>query len=245
MNEEEEGPSDSNSVIDYFSMTPSDDDKEDEFSYANESTCHFMWRVDAGGHYSLESRKKASLHLECYNDNVRELEMESLEECLIVEAGKKIGDSLVLKKVYINLSQCRRDDVLAELFQGMAHNRSIELLKLRLNLYEPEPDMFQGLIPFFEYNVNLRCIELYRAKSWTLNSLSLALSQCNNSQLKRINLINPRVSDKSMSEFFASLINVHSVSELCLEWMHLGKMGGEALANLFTNPASNIQSLYA
>jgi hypothetical protein len=63
--------------------------------------------------------------------------------------------------------------------------------------------------------------------------------------LKRINLINPKVSDKSIAVFFASLINVHSVSELCLEKMHLGKMGGEALANLFTNSASKIQSIYA
>jgi hypothetical protein len=163
--------------------------------------------------------------------------------CPIEKAGKAIGDSLMLKEVYINLSQCICDDVLVELFQGMTRNHSIELLKLRLNLYEPELDMFQGLVPFFECNVNLRCIELYQyhTKSWTLNSsLSLALSRCNNSQLKCINLINPKVSDKSIAVFFASLINVHSVSELCLEKMHLGMMGGEALANLFTNSASKI-----
>jgi hypothetical protein len=131
-----------------------------------------MWSVDTGGHYSLD-RNKTSLYLECYNDGVRDVH---LMGCPIEKAGKAIGDSLMLKEVYINLSQCICNDVLVELFQGMTRNRSIELLKLWLNLYEPEPDMFQGLVPFFECNVNLRCIELYRAKSWTLNSLSLALS---------------------------------------------------------------------
>lgn len=258
-NDEREAPDDSDFDSDY-SLIDRENDDEDEFSYDSsyfseehslfeDEWCNFSWPMDS----------EDSMELVCYQNGVQEMKLMARrdgagkvidierERSPIEGAGKVIGDSLVLRKIDITIPFSANVGI-DELFQGMSRNRSIELIQLRSSVVEPESDIFQALIPFFENNQNLRCIELYRARSWTLNSLASALSKCkNSSRLDRISIINPKVSDKSMAAFFDSLNNnaIHSVSELCLEMVTLGTMAGEALAKLLNNnSASYMNSLF-
>ena len=88
-----------------------------------------------------------------------------------------------------------------------------------------------------------RCMELYRARSWALKSLPLALSACKNSQLKRINMIETEASEETIAEFFGSLNTIHFLTELCVERTYLGIQECEALGNLLTNSESKLEML--
>ena len=183
-NDEREAPDDSDIDIDY-SLIDRENDDEDEFSYDSsyfseenslfeDEWCNFRWPMDS----------RESMELVCYHYGVQEMKLMARspidgadgvklmerERSPIEGAGKVIGDSLVLRKIDITIPISGYMGI-DELFQGMSRNRSIELIQLRTSFSEPESDIFQALIPFFENNQNLRCIELYRARSWTLNSL--------------------------------------------------------------------------
>ncbi len=207
MNEEGDDPI--NNVVDLSGSR-----EEDESSYFSEGDgdnidgCRFSYSFSDWRH------SVATMRIECYDYGIREVKISESskkeERCPIEEAGKAIGDSLELKEIDITLSHSGYDDPVIEIFQGMSRNRSIELVKLRSDVvFEPKIDVFQVLIPFFEHNDNLRCMELYRARSWTLKHLPAALSACKNSQLQRINMINIKASDKIIVSFFGSLSTLH------------------------------------
>ena len=179
------------------------DAEEDESSYFSNRDgvdnsyrrCRFSYLPDPD--------PEPSLCIMCHDDFIEEVNI--------------IGDSLNLKVIDITLCHSGCGDNVVELFQGLSLNRSIELVQLWIvdDVTEPEPDISQVLIPFFEHNDNLRCMEIYQAMSWILKSLSLALSACKNSQLKRLNLIEILALDTA--EFFGSLSTIHFLTELCIE----------------------------
>lgn len=198
----------------------------------------------------VDISRRESICLDC-SDYCGVKEMKNRQWCPAEGAGKAIGDSLVAKKIDITLSLSGKGKTtgMEELFQGLSRNRSIELLQMRVlrvhDSFEPKPDIFHSLIPFFEQNNKLGGIELYGARSWTLNSLSAVLpASCKNSRWKLININNTNAADdEAISRFFESLSNMHSLSELCLDKTSLGIRGVEGLANLLKHSATKIQSL--
>jgi hypothetical protein len=194
--------------------------------------------------------EESTMVLDCCGSGIREVKS-NYKSSLMKSPGKAIGDSLVLRKLEINLSLSSEggkyigvDVGVDELFHGISRNRSIGLLVLKTNdTIAPTPDIFQDLVPFFEHNDKLGCIDLHGPRSWTLNSLALALSACKNTRMKRINLTNTMASDATAASFFVSLSNVHSLSDLCITKIHLGEVGGDGLAHLLQNSESNLQRL--
>ena len=178
---------------------------------------------------------------------VREVKNNSPNSRPMKSPGKAIGDSLVLRKLEINLSlsdEVGRYIGVDELFHGISRNRSIERLVLKTNdAIEPKLDIFQALIPFFEHNDKLSCIDLEGPRSWALKSLALALPACKNTPLKRIDLTNTEASDEILSRFLISLSTVHSLTELCIKNTHLREVGGDGLTHLLQHSESNLQRL--
>ena len=190
--------------------------------------------------------EESTLILDCGGTGVREVK-NNYAGPPMKSPGKAIGDSHVLRKLEIILSLSDEGGKyigVDELFHGISRNRSIERLVLKTNdAIEPMPDIFQALVPFFEHNDKLGCIDLQCSRSWTLNSLALALSTCKNNQLKRITIYDTDASDEASSRFFGSLSNIHSLSYLKIKEVRLGRLGGEGLANLLRHSDSNIRRL--
>jgi hypothetical protein len=195
---------------------------------------------------SSERSLSSTLILDCGGTGVREVK-NNYAGPPMKSPGKAIGDSHVLRKLEIILSLSDEGGKyigVDELFHGISRNRSIERLVLKTNdAIEPMPDIFQALVPFFEHNDKLGCIDLQCSRSWALNSLALALSACKNTPLKRINLTNTEASDETFARLFGSLSNVHSLTELCIKETRLGREGGEGLAHLLQHSDSNLHRL--
>ena len=167
-------------------------------------------------------------------------------------AGRVIGESHILKDLEINYDRiCDHngnplnidEPWMEELCRGLSINRSIELLRLRMNWTESRMDIFRTIAPLFENNDNLRYLEIYPANPQTIESLSVMLSECKNSHLEHICLTKTAVPEAGAAMFIKSLSSLHSLLDLRLEKLYLGKTGTEALADLLSNPTSKIQEL--
>ncbi|KAL3758925.1 hypothetical protein ACHAWU_003197 [Discostella pseudostelligera] len=103
-------------------------------------------------------------------------------------AGLAIGRNTMLKHLEIILN---RDDSLAELWSGLAHNKTIEWFNLYIRQIGVE-DVFPMIEPFFRNNLNLRHIEIvanvYRFEPCSVRSLALALEECTSSRLEQFEI---------------------------------------------------------
>jgi Ran GTPase-activating protein (RanGAP) involved in mRNA processing and transport len=158
--------------------------------------------------------------------------------------------------VAIGISHCLikiRSDVfpsspcsLRELFEGLARNRSIQRLCL-VHLDVTQVDVFAIMLPFFEHNHNLRCVEiLWSNMSQRTASFITALSKCK--RLERIVLFNNDYGINQTRGVIASLRGHPNLLELDLggdvEMSTATRMGGCAeLAVLLCHSTSNLLSL--
>ncbi len=100
----------------------------------------------------------------------------------IVDLGERVGVATGVSQHLQKLSLCafpRGASALVALFRGLAHNRSIQHLFLcQLDL--SQVDIFAVMLPFFEHNINLRCIEVLWStfSAQRTSSFLLAMSKC-------------------------------------------------------------------
>ena len=167
-------------------------------------------------------------------------------------AGRVIGESQILRDLEIDYDIICDDNGdplnidepwLEELCRGLSRNRSIELLRLRMNWKESQADIFRTIAPLFENNDKFRYLEIYRAQPRTIESLSLILSECKSSHLEHICLTKSAVPESGAAMFIKSLNRLHNLLDLRLEQFLLQKTGTEALADLLNNPTSKLQEL--
>jgi Ran GTPase-activating protein (RanGAP) involved in mRNA processing and transport len=164
-------------------------------------------------------------------------------------AGRTLGDALGNSHCLIKL----RIDAfpnsprsLRELFEGLARNRSIQHLFL-CHLDATQVDVFAIMIPFFEHNHNLRCVEiLWSDISRGTASFITALSKCK--RLERIVLFNNDYGINQTRGVIASLRGHPNLLELDLggdaEMSMATRMGGcVELTVLLCHSASTLQSL--
>jgi Ran GTPase-activating protein (RanGAP) involved in mRNA processing and transport len=166
-----------------------------------------------------------------------------------LSAGRTLGDALGISHCLIKL----RIDVfpssprsLRELFEGLARNRSIQHLLL-CQLDATQVDVFAIMLPFFEHNHNLRCVEiLWSNMSRGTVSFITALSKCK--RLERIVLGFNNYGFNQTRRVIASLRGHPSLLELKLcgdvEMSMATRMGGcVELTVLLCHSASTLLSL--
>lgn len=158
-------------------------------------------------------------------------------------AGLVIGRNTMLKQLNIFLN---RDDSLAELWSGLAHNKSIEWFGLHIQV--GVKDVFPMIEPFFRNNLNLRHIEIVavenRSEPSSVRSLALALKECTSSRLEHFEIFwTDRADDEEFALLFNALQRKTSLLRLAFSIDHLESMGCTALANLLKSPPSKIQML--
>ena len=162
-------------------------------------------------------------------------------------AGRIIGENECLTVLHIVLqdAEWEEDSWLGDVCRGLAHNRSIEWLKLDVNKCPVGLDIFHILGPFLENNHGLRCITLEDFRNPDqLSSVASALKKCKQLQLECIEVACHRATgDEAVASFFESLSNLHNLMDLVFD-LYIGRMGCTALANLLRNPASNIINLH-
>jgi hypothetical protein len=218
MNEREDGSDDGFRVSSGFNEPAVD------WQYLDEEILRRVTRNDAG---VAALRVNGSSNI--FDDNI--VDGESF--------GVATGANQHLQKLYISAFP-RGANALEALFRGLAHNRSIQHLFLcQLDL--SQVDIFAVMLPFFEHNINLRCIEVL----WSMfsaqrtSSFLLAMSKCK--QLERIVL---RYNDYGfqVTRVIKSLRSHRNLLEL--------KLGGELeheacvdLAKMLGRSASKLLSL--
>ena len=167
-------------------------------------------------------------------------------------SGRVIGESQILSDLEIDYDFICDDygdrlnieePWLEELCRGLSRNRSIKLLRLRMNWIESHIDIFRTIAPLFKNNDNLRYLEIYRAQPQTIESLSAVLSECKNSRLEHICLTKAAVPESGAALFIKSLNSLHNLLDLRFDQIYMGKRGTEALADLLSNFTSKLQEL--
>jgi len=140
-------------------------------------------------------------------------------------------------------------------FTWVAANRSIEHLHLMNDagfgyLVAADGDDYDGLhifevlAPFFEKNMNLRCIEIDGFfRSWSVPYLISALSKTN--RLERLDLLCNIGDEAAACLIFAmnSMPGLINLVELCLTCAGIGRRSCQALRRLLTNPMFKIHLL--
>ena len=160
-------------------------------------------------------------------------------------AGRTLGDALGISRCLIKLgidAFPTSPHSLRELFEGLARNRSIHHLFL-FQLDVTQVDVFAIMLPFFEHNHNLRCIEiLWSDMSRRTASFITALSKCK--RLERVVLHhNDYGHDGQVAIVIKSLRDNHpNILELSLGG-EIQNSGNVALASLVSHSASNLLSL--
>jgi Ran GTPase-activating protein (RanGAP) involved in mRNA processing and transport len=178
----------------------------------------------------------------------------------IEDSGERVGaaisNSRQLQKLYLAAFP-RATRSLIALFQGIARNRSIRHLVLS-DLDVSEVDIFAIMSPFFEQNVNLRCVEILCTDMSTsptfqergghfdqidnvpprVSSLILAMSTCNH--LERIRLCHNNYGYPGPTQVIDSLYGHQNLLELKLQGSELLMYD---LANFLSHSQSKILSL--
>jgi len=130
--------------------------------------------------------------------------------------GRTLGDALGISRCLIKLKidAFPTSHSLRELFEGLARNRSIQHLFL-CQLDVTQVDVFAIMLPFFEHNHNLRCVEiLWSDMSRRTASFIRALSKCK--RLERIVLSDNDYGIDQTRRVIASLRGHPSLLELML-----------------------------
>jgi hypothetical protein len=160
-------------------------------------------------------------------------------------AGRILGDALGISHCLIKLridAFPRSPRSLRELFEGLARNRSIQHLFV-CQLDATRVDVFAIMLPFFEHNHNLRCVEiLWSNMSRRTASFITALSKCK--RLERVVLRHNYYGYDGQAAFvIKSIHNNHpNILELSLGG-EIQNSGTVALASLVSHSASTLLSL--
>jgi hypothetical protein len=224
----------------------------------------FVWNDDVD--YEVYFDEETLLRIERNDPLVAGLEIDGTY--WTERAGRVISDSKILSHLKIVVSVVSNESSrfwLDELFSGLARNRYIESITLprtgegdysydgQYDVTSPvrhsrRLDNFHLLAPFFEYNCRLQDIEIEEFDlSDTLNLLGAALSKCKNSQLRSLTLGGNIFEDEQAAQFIQSLGGKPELQSLyfygnTIVNMERGNLCYE-IAQLMTNPASNIQEL--
>jgi len=160
--------------------------------------------------------------------------------------GRTLGDALGISRCLIKLkidAFPTSPHSLRELFEGLARNRSIHHLFL-CQLDVTQVDVFAIMLPFFEHNHNLRCVEILwsNMSRRTTASFITALSKCK--RLERVVLRhNDYGQDGQAAIVIKSLCDNHpNILELSLGG-EIQNSGYVAMASLVSHSASNLLSL--
>jgi hypothetical protein len=158
-------------------------------------------------------------------------------------AGRAIGDNNVIQYLSVDFSVgTRNTNWVRELYQGLSRNRTI--CRLSLMNYDSDVGMFHILTPFFQHNRNLRCLKVSAFhEGRPLHSLSLALSNCKDSQLEDIYIETVASTDDQVGLFFDSLKQISSLVAIGFQNILIGRVGCESLAELLSNPSSKIEDI--
>jgi hypothetical protein len=164
-------------------------------------------------------------------------------------AGKAVGASRFLK--YLSVSNSSRQH--QAFFAGLANNRSIEKLELKLNWFGGGYDArFEVLFPFFKNNDNLVQLKIYSSfYQWILENAIIALSVC--PSLKSISMKTicssgiPKSSDIIELEIAYKLLHQltarHTLSDISVEGGCIGPRSMIHLKNILDDPKCRLKSL--
>jgi len=130
----------------------------------------------------------------------------------------------------------------------IAENRSIEHLRLSSDGYCEDcfhtidkSDVFEVLAPFFENNINLRCIEIDDfCRSCSIPYLIAVLPKMN--RLERLDIRRCEIGDE-MAACLVTALNSASLVELGLSYNEIGMWCCKALGSLLTNTEFKIHLL--
>ena len=146
-----------------------------------------------------------------------------------------------------NLSPLMSTDVLKSLCRAISLNRSIQHLKM--SYFDlTDVDIFPILSPFFEFNHNLRCIDISHAKNFPekIPSFISTVLQSGSSRLERIVLWSNNIGDDHAANLLNAIDSSSGLSHLSDLWLgcnSIGREGCQALGDLLENPQSKIQRL--
>lgn len=174
-----------------------------------------------------------------------------LNDQWIEEAIHAIGNNTCLKRLVVDLgfraaTRTRKAHRrLADVCQELARNRSIEEFKLSINCY-PYVDIYQLLTPFFEFNCNLRSIDVSEThpSEQAFSSLLLALSKCKN-KLEHLSITWNSLTNAESAAFFSSCSGMCNLLDLhyCEKTIGIGKSECIALALMLKTSDFKLQSL--
>ena len=168
------------------------------------------------------------------------------------EVGRAISKSTHLGILYIDdpdepQPQPPPPFGLPSFFMGLAENRSIQDLYLN-GFNHSHMDIFTTLAPFFEKNLNLRCISMRGSimlREMRVPSLISALGKTVG--LHYIDIANILLDDSMAADLinaFKSMTGLYELLELCLGGNKIGQQGCSALRKLLRHPSCNIQCLH-
>jgi hypothetical protein len=160
--------------------------------------------------------------------------------------GRAISGSISLRKLVVEAYEDEEGKIwLGEMFQALAHNRSIECLDLKMYECDPDLDIFHVLSPFLEHNHNLHHICVFESRvPKTFNSLVATLSKWKNSRLEHIQVCTVDATAEQSAAFFNSLSEHRMLLVVIFNCIIIDRMGCAALAALLDNPATKIHTLH-
>ncbi len=158
-------------------------------------------------------------------------------------AGLAIGRSKVLRTLIVIFDSTINS--LYGLWSCLARNESISDFSLifKNDFYV---DVFHHLVPFFQYNCNLRSLRFVNEceSSSSIRPLARVLPKCNTDRLESVQIYwNYTSDDEGVAQLFESLNNKPSLKDLNFGGFDLLLMGCRALANLLRKPSIKIDSL--
>ena len=158
-------------------------------------------------------------------------------------AGLAIGRSKVLRTLIVIFDLTINS--LYGLWSCLARNESISDFSLifKNDFYV---DVFHHLVPFFQYNCNLRSLRFVNEceSSSSIRPLARVLPKCNTDRLESVQIYwNYTSDDEGVAQLFESLNNKPSLKDLNFGGFDLLLMGCRALANLLRKPSIKIDSL--
>ena len=168
------------------------------------------------------------------------------------EVGRAISKSTHLGMLYIDdpdepQPQPPPPFGLPSFFMGLAENRSIQDLYLN-GFNHSHMDIFTTLAPFFEKNLNLRCISMRGSimlREMRVPSLISALGKTVG--LHYIDIANNILDDSIAADLInalRSMTGLYELLELCIGGNKIGQQGCSALRKLLRHPSCTIQCLH-
>jgi hypothetical protein len=156
--------------------------------------------------------------------------------------GRAISKSTHLQELTIN----GHSHGLKSFLTWLARNRSIEHLTVYM-VELADVDIFSILTPFFEHNMNLRCIEIMHTDiACYTSTIITALSKSGANRLERLCLQSPNFGDKRAADLINALNvmpGLRNLVDLDLGSNQIQRQGWMALSSLLINSECRIYSL--